>query len=255
MFLRINAIFNAIKRKLGFSFTEDQKKISRYLVWIFVINLFIFNWGYISWFFSYNILADISSNYLAKINPENILPALKQDPFFFNIGEKAFTAVEAASVATTSLPDLSYLKKNNFLEIPKIKVFAPIIFTTSTVAKETRNVLKRGVLHYASSSFPGQAGTSIIMGHSAPPKWPKVNYDWIFNDLNQLEDGDSFFVTFNDQRYEYIVKEKFIVEKGHDLPDSSLANYESVLILLSCWPPGKDKQRIAIGGILKDEAK
>jgi len=98
--------------------------------------------------------------------------------------------------------------------------------------------------------LPGSVGQTIILGHSAPSGWPKIKYDWVFTHLVDLEKGDEIFVYFNNRKYVYEVKEKLFFEKGEEVQESSLTNSENMLVLISCWPPGKDIRRIGVSAEL-----
>jgi sortase (surface protein transpeptidase) len=87
---------------------------------------------------------------------------------------------------------------------------------------------------------------TVILGHSAPSGWPKINYDWVFSRLNGLSDGDEIFVFFDQKKYNYRVVEKIFLSKGGEIPDYDPTNQKSILIMLSCWPPGVDLKRIAV---------
>ena len=96
----------------------------------------------------------------------------------------------------------------------------------------------------SASVYPGQTGQIVILGHSAPPGWPKIKHDWVFTDLQKLSPGDKVMVDVNNKQFTYVVKQKTIIKRGADVPtDTSSVNS---LTLISCWPPGKDYQRIAV---------
>ena len=106
--------------------------------------------------------------------------------------------------------------------------------------------LDQGVVYYPGSVYPGQTGQIVILGHSAPPGWPKIKHDWVFTDLNNLNVGDKIYIDLNNKQYSYTVKQKNIIDRGADVPTISAADSGNVLALISCWPPGKDYQRIAV---------
>ena len=54
------------------------------------------------------------------------------------------------------------------------------------------------------------------------------------------------FVDVNNRQYTYTVRQKTIIKRGADVPSSVLDADKNVLTLISCWPPGKDYQRIAV---------
>ena len=107
------------------------------------------------------------------------------------------------------------------------------------------------MVHYPGSTLPGIKGQTIILGHSAPLGWPKIRYDWVFTNLAHLDKGDKIFVYFNHKKYTYSVKGKLFLNRGEDLPSRLLTNSENMLVLISCWPPGKDFKRIAVNAEIK----
>lgn len=146
---------------------------------------------------------------------------------------------------------LGIFRKPSILKIPKIGIEAPLVFVKNANNGEFDEALKRGVLHYPGSGLPGNTGQTVILGHSAPAGWPKVNYEWIFTDLNKLVEGDEIHIDFQDKQYVYKVQGKFILKAGQEIPDARLTNNESVIILLSCWPPGKNYKRLAVEAALE----
>ena len=145
-----------------------------------------------------------------------------------------------------------FSEKPNSILIPKIEIEAPLIFS-ETPSNDLIDELNRGVAHYPESDLPGEQGETIFLGHSAPLWWPKTRYGWIFTDLKNLESGDEIYIFFKNCEYIYIVSEKYFLDRGQELPD--LTNSKSVLVLISCWPPGKDTKRIAVRAELEKNVK
>lgn len=191
---------------------ESKKLIVPFLL-LFLVSFLIINWEDISWVFNYRFITAALSNFFEKSKPE------KPQEFSFS-------------------------EKENSIEIPKIEVSAPIVF--SEKEEDFEKALKEGVLHYPQSVLPGERGEVIILGHSAPAGWPKINYDWVFNRLNELTQGDEILVYFNHRKYSYRVFEKVFLEPNQELPEIDSTNSQSILTLLTCWPPGKDFKRIAV---------
>lgn len=129
--------------------------------------------------------------------------------------------------------------------IPKIGVAAPITFVESTDPDDFLEPLKKGVVHYP-SALPGSKGTSIILGHSAPPGWLGSLYDGVFSDLKDLEEGDLVVVGTQTQSFTYKVSSKLFLDRGQDIPEELTRSNQPRLLLLSCWPPGIDNKRIMI---------
>ena len=132
------------------------------------------------------------------------------------------------------------------MEIPKLGILAPLVFVEEGQdEKDVSAALNRGVVHFPESVLPGERGQTIILGHSAPPNWPKIKYDWVFTRISELTEGDEIFVYFNQRKYSFLVSGKFFLDRGEEAP-KLLTNSDNVLVLISCWPPGKDLRRIAV---------
>lgn len=146
-------------------------------------------------------------------------------------------------------PECVFSEKPDSIFIPKINIEAPLIFLNEQGA-DFLKALDRGVVHYFESDLPGEPGETIFLGHSAPIGWPKIRYDWVFSDLNKLESQDEIHISYKSCKYIYQVSTKYFLDKGEKLPDD-LTNSENVLVLISCWPPGKNIQRIAIQAVIR----
>jgi len=136
--------------------------------------------------------------------------------------------------------------KENSLEITKLGLEAPLIFANSTEIKAITRDLKNGVVVYPESSLPGQSGKLIVLGHSSPPGWPKIRYDWVFSKLGELQAGDNIRINFTGLQYDFMVTNKVFVEKGQALPENNSGNSKQFLYLITCWPPGKDFKRLIV---------
>ena len=128
--------------------------------------------------------------------------------------------------------------------ISKLGVQAPFIFPDGD--DDWLDDLDRGVTVYPDGVAPGQRGASILLGHSAPIGWPAINYDRVFSDVVKLEYGDEVTIMYGGCRHSYIVKDTVFLDKGEELPVSLTDTSKSVIVLVSCWPPGKDYRRIAV---------
>lgn len=200
---------------------SPYKKFLKYLLFIFVIFVLFFAWKKNSWVFY----------------PKAVFRYLTYQ--FENAVEEEKKLLETQSEQSQiKRNETQEFKKENSIEIPKIQISAPLVLVENE--SEVKKALDRGVVLWPNSSLPGQKGQTIILGHSAPPNWPKIKYDWVFSDLNKLEVGDEIFVYFEKKEFKYSVSKKIFLEKGGEIPK------ENVLVLISCWPPGKDLRRIAV---------
>lgn len=201
---------------------DYKKTLLRYFLFFFLISFLILNWSRISWVFHPTYISRVVSFYFfeekkeeKKIENENSFQEKKNEEIY---------------------------EKEDSVEIAKINIVAPIV--TVGREEEVKGALDRGVVLWPNSAKPGEKGQIIILGHSAPPNWPKIKYDWVFSNLNLLEKGDEIVIYFQKRKFLYLVEEKIFLNRGQELPKSD--KEKSFLFLISCWPPGKDIKRIAI---------
>jgi len=216
---------------------KTTKKILKMAAAIYIASFLIINWNDVSWIFNYKEVSGLVSDFF---NPFPSIDANSMDAYFYPNHSTVKVAPVQAAVKTT------YTEKQNTLEIPKISISVPIVFATSTDLNVLHKQLDLGVIYYPGSVYPGQAGQIIILGHSAPPGWPTIKHDWVFTDLDKLIAGDTVLIDLNGKQYTYVVKQKAIIKRGADVPTANLTANNNVLTLISCWPPGKDYQRITV---------
>ena len=193
---------------------------------IFIVNFLVVNWKDFYWIFNQKAVFPLLVNSVAK-----------QDINSFENNQELDASI--------------FPEKEDTIEIPSLGIEAPIIFPKTNTIDEIESSLKKGVVHFPLSVLPGENGMTVIVGHSAPPNWPKINYDGVFSRLNDLKNGDEIFVWFNNHKYIYKVKEKYILKRGESISDESM-NSKSILALVSCCPPGKDYQRMLVRAELKN---
>jgi len=208
---------------------EDFKRLYKSFILIFLIAFLIINWNSVSYvlnYFNYRVISETLFGSFQNNNPKN------------NSGVNN---------------SFNYFEKENSIEVPKIEVLAPLKFVENI--EDVHKTLDIGVVHYPDSVLPGEEGQTIVLGHSAPPNWPDIKYDNVFSLINELEKGDEVFVYFNHKEYIYSVETKVFLEIGQDIPESNLTNSENMLVLISCWPPGKNIKRIAVTAYLNLKIK
>lgn len=228
----------------------------------FVVLFVSFNWQSVSWLFNYGV----ASQYLSNLAPQNKLPAQAalaeaQEGLFFTGNKPAEVSVETtvnppeevktnpvSNKKTDHAPATPVLA--NKISIPKIGITAPIVISDTADNNLIHKYLDKGVVMYPGSTVPGSAGETMLLGHSAPPGWPNIKYDWVFTKINQLQPGDTVSITFGNQVHSYAVTKTVFLERGEELPGSDLS--KNTLFLISCWPPGKDLKRIAVEAVLQN---
>jgi len=198
---------------------KDFKHLYKSFILIFLIAFLIINWNSVSYilnYFNYRVISETLFGSFQNNNPEN--------------------------------NSFNYSEKENSIEIPKIEVLAPLRVVENI--EDVHKTLDIGVVHYPDSVLPGEKGQTIILGHSAPPNWPDIKYDNVFSLINELEKGDEVFIYFDHKEYIYSVETKIFLEIGQDIPND-LTKSNNMLVLVSCWPPGKNIKRIAVEASLK----
>lgn len=215
-------ILSLVKKEIG--------KFLRIFIFLLLIITIIISFGTIKEMFNLKAIHGEAFNYLKSKFKEKREIALR-------IPEVELSSPE---------PKFEFSDKPNSIEIPQIGVSTPIILSKSSARRDLQNSLKKGTVFYPDSDLPGNPGMTVILGHSAPSGWPKINYDWVFSRLNKLDSGDEVFVYFEHKKYPYRVTKKIFLNKGEEIPEYDPTETKSTLIMLSCWPPGIDLKRIAV---------
>jgi len=124
-----------------------------------------------------------------------------------------------------------------YIEIPEIDVDLPIYHGVS------EEVLLKGVGHIKSTALPvGGAST-----HAVLPAHSGISEARLFNDLEELQEGDYFFIYVLDEILAYQVDQISVVEPD----DISLLQPEEgkdYVTLLTCTPIGINTHRLLVRG-------
>lgn len=212
---------------------KKQKELIKIYIVLFAVIFTFINWGSVSWLFNYRALSGFAHDFL---NPQQDSKILAES----NVSESSNIQTQAQQAHQKIFYD-----RPNSLEIPAIGLVTAVVKGRTTDIPSLEKDLDKGVVVYPGSVDPGNDGQTIILGHSAPPGWPKIKHDWVFTDINNLTPGDQIIVYFNNAKYVYRVTSKKIIKKGEDLPVNETPA-TNVLTLISCWPPGKDQDRITV---------
>lgn len=134
----------------------------------------------------------------------------------------------------------------NTLTVPSLDITAPIIYATSADEDIVQADLKSGVVHYANTASPGQAGNCYIFGHSSDFFWSQGQYKNIFATLPRVKIGDKILVSGNNGNiYTYVVDEAKIVwpsQTEYLAQDYS----KKQLTLQTSYPAGTALQRFLV---------
>lgn len=124
-----------------------------------------------------------------------------------------------------------------YISIPKIGVRIPIYHGTSS------KVLQKGVGHLEGSSFPvgGDSTHSILSAHRGLPSAK------LFTDLDQLVEGDKFYIYVLDRKLAYEVDQILVVEPS-ETEALQLQEGEDYVTLVTCTPYAINTHRLLVRG-------
>lgn len=124
-----------------------------------------------------------------------------------------------------------------YVVIPKIDVDLPIYHGTGS------DSLDKGTGHLLGSSLPvgGESTHSIITGHSG------MASQKMFTDLEQLQEGDVFFLHVLDETLAYGVKAVHTV-LPHDTTYLGIVQGQDLCTLVTCTPTGINTHRLLVQG-------
>lgn len=173
------------------------------------------------------------------------LERIREQAFAYNAAitpgaaEKAYTqeSILTASKNYVNQLDLGGTGIMGYVEIPKIHVDLPIYHGTG------RDSLDRGTGHLLGSSLPvgGEGTHTIITGHSG------MASQKMFTDLEQLQEGDVFFLHVLDETLAYEVKAVHTV-LPHDTTHLGIVPGQDLCTLVTCTPTGINTHRLLVQG-------
>ncbi len=170
---------------------------------------------------------------------------------FFNERFVAPFITPSKSVSSTPIvidPTATAVGAESKVIIPKINVEVPVNYDVKTIEeKDIQNGLEGGVVHYITTSSPGEKGNTVIFGHSSNNIFNSGKYKFAFVLLSKLEAGDTFMLQKNGRRYVYRVYDKKIV-KPTDISVLGATDKVATATLITCDPPGTSLNRLVVYG-------
>jgi sortase A len=171
---------------------------------------------------------------------------------FFNERLIAPFITPSKNVSSTPLildPESAAVGQESKLIIPKINVEVPVVYDVATIEEAAvQKGLERGVVHYATTSNPGEQGNGAIFGHSSNNILNRGKYKFAFVLLSRLEKDDTFYVEKGGVRYVYRVFEKRIVSPDEVDVLNATPGKVSTMTLITCDPPGTTIHRLVVIG-------
>ncbi len=232
-----------------------RRFIKKYHIPIALLAAMVVFWGNISWAFNGDVWRQFLSDYFPQYFPRPYV-LVEHAPVLENAGAIDYSDGNTKGKTETivkreSDPANDPVERRDLLSIPKLGLAVPIITAATDDAKVIYGLLDSGVVLYPGSAAFGTAGQTVILGHSAPIGWPMIKYDWVFSRINELKEGDMVAVTYNNETRYYSVVDTRIVDKQNGVPTPTVDG--NSLALVSCWPPGKDLNRIVVECTIKNE--
>lgn len=173
------------------------------------------------------------------------LERIREQAAAYNAAITPGTAEEAYSQEAILTASNNYVNQLNvggsgimgYIDIPKINVDLPIYHGTGSDA------LDRGTGHLLGSSLPvgGEGTHTIITGHSG------MASQKMFTDLEQLQEGDVFYLRVLDETLAYEVKAVHTV-LPHDTSFLGIVPGEDLCTLVTCTPTGVNTHRLLVQG-------
>jgi LPXTG-site transpeptidase (sortase) family protein len=222
-----------------------KKKITKYLITIFLLLLVLIPIGYFLIFPNYNTLIgsiqrldtkriayDIYFSFLTEISPtkEQVLGTNSILVENSSIEEYLDDSIEIDPILE---------KLNTQLHIDSVDIEGNIFQGINS------KTMDKGFWHFPTSVYPGQKGNSVIISHRflhVPPA-----KDTFFN-LDKVKKGDSVVIEQENDKYTYIVSDVKIVEKNDVSVLQNSDDYQ--ITLITCTPLWTSHQRLVVTGKL-----
>ena len=131
------------------------------------------------------------------------------------------------------------------IEIPKINIIYPVIYSEDTSDKTTEDLLKLSVVKYWGPDANEQ-GNFCIVGHN-------YHNRRFFSKAATLKNGDSIYLTdINNQTLEYKVYDNYVIEPTDMSCTTQITNGETELTLITCTMTGKQRTVIKARAVNAD---
>lgn len=204
---------------------------------VLLVGVGIFTYPIISnWICQYTARTEIASYDAAvKDLDTSQIEALEKKAEDYN---KALAKGDSNAISVTDYSDLlAVTDAIGYVDIPKIGVYLPIYHDISD------DVLQKGVGHMEGTSLPvgGESTHSVLAGHTGLPTAE------LFTDLDQLKNGDVFYIHVLGKVLAYKVDQIKIVLPEND-DDIQIISGEDYVTLLTCTPYGINDHRLLVRG-------
>lgn len=133
--------------------------------------------------------------------------------------------------------------------IPKINVQIPVDYTQTSLEEDVlQSALEEGIVHYPTTTKPGENGNAAFFGHSSNNIFNKGKYKFAFVLLHTLTEGDTFYLTYNKKVYVYKVISRQVVDPTNVGVLNPIPGKAATATLITCDPPGTSLKRLVVVG-------
>lgn len=167
------------------------------------------------------VVLDETPDNTEEVNLEELIQANKNAGS--KIDTKQYSTNKGAAYTTVAV-----------IEIPKINITYPVIYSNDTSAQTVEDLLKISVVKYWGPEA-NKPGNFCIVGHNYHNKR-------FFSKASTLENGDIIYLTdTNNKTLEYKVYANYVVEPDDLKCTSQLTNGATELTLITCTMTGKQR--------------
>ena len=167
------------------------------------------------------VVLDDTEDKTQEVNLEKLIDANKKAGS--KIDTKQYKTGKGAAYTTVAV-----------IEVPKINITYPVIYSNDTSSKTVEDLLKISVVKYWGPEA-NQPGNFCIVGHNYHNKR-------FFSKAATLEKGDIIYLTdTNNKTVEYKVYDNYVVEPDDLRCTSQLTNGATELTLITCTMTGKQR--------------
>ena len=188
----------------------------------------------------------VINNYAIKVNnlSDDKYDELFNEAYEYNKNLTSISIIDAftseTKVESTAYENLLKINDDGvmgYIKIPKINVEIPIYHGTSS------EVLHKGVGHFESSSLPvgGEGTHSVLSAHRGLPSAR------LFTDLDQLKEGDLFYIYVLNKVLAYQVDQIRVIEPS-DVSEFEIKDGEDYITLVTCTPYAVNTHRLLVRG-------
>ncbi len=228
---------------------KKQRK-DKLIIFLFIL-LIIVGLGFILFPLISNQIYKVQYQKVIKVYDDTVISnsdeeneAILNEAVIYNSTLTSTTIIDAfenpsseTSTEYLSILDVDGNGMMGYISIPKIDVRIPIYHGTSS------DVLQKGVGHLEGSSLPvgGESTHAILSAHRGLPSAR------LFTDLDQLEEGDIFYIYVLDEVLAYQVDQVLVTEPS-ETDALMIEEGKDYVTLVTCTPYGVNTHRLLVRG-------